>query len=352
MTRLPEGELRALTEALLRACGASPEHAREVTEVLVWSDRAGRDAHGVWRLPILCERLRKGGIRGDARPAFERTGPATGRVHGAGAAGYWPAKLAMEHAIALAREQGIGAVAATHSNHLGAAAYYANQAALAGMVGIATSNSVSKVLPHGGARKVLGTNPIAFGAPLPSGEALLFDMSTAMSAGSTVRRNVEQGKKMDDGVLVDQAGKPTTQPALKEVSLLPFGGAKGFGLGLAVEILCGALAGPGVGPTVHSMYDEPAANGDNGHFLIAIDIARFQPVEEYRARMESLIAALEASGEPGAVRLPGASRWRAYRENATLGIPLNENSIAGLLTLCAELGMPAPASLSAASKAA
>jgi ureidoglycolate dehydrogenase (NAD+) len=317
--RVSEHDLLLFTRSVLEVSGGSAAQAQAVAEVLVWSDLIGRDSQGVWRLPILAERLRKGGIVGAAQPAFEQLAPAVGVVRGGGGAGHHVGKLAMEHAIRLARTQGIGAVTATESNYFGAGAYYVNQAAMAGMVGIASSNSFPKVLAHGGRRPALGTNPLAFGAPLRNGEAVLLDMATSGAAGSTVRKNLEAGAELQAGVAVDAAGNVTSDPT-QAGALLPFGGAKGYGLAVMVELLCGVLAGPGIAQSVHSMYAEPGAVGDNGHFMLAIDIGRLLPLEAFYERMAGLSDWLAASGEPGVVRLPGAGRWRARREHAERGI--------------------------------
>lgn len=339
--RIAHAELLAFARAALRAAGACEAQARAVAEVLVWSDLAGRASQGVWRLPILVERLKQGGIRGDARPRFEPRAPGVGVVHGAGGAGHHVATVAMAHAIALARANGTGAVTAVDSNYFGAAAYYVNQAAAAGMIGIAASNSFPKVLAHGGGRAALGTNPLAFGAPRASGEALLVDAATSAAAGSTVRKNLEGGARLGEGLAVDAAGKPTRDPQ-SAGALLPLGGAKGYALAVMVELLCGVLAGPGFGAGVRSMYGEPARPGENGHLFLVLDIARFLPLAAYYERIEALAAWLESTGEPGAVRLPGAARWRALAENRSLGIPLDAPTVAALHKLAAELDVPLP----------
>jgi ureidoglycolate dehydrogenase (NAD+) len=341
--RVPQAELLCFARSALEAAGASPEQAQATAEVLVWTDLVGRGTHGVWRLPILCERLRKGGIRGDARPQFERLGPAVGVVRGGGGSGNHIARVAMEHAIQLAQQQGIGAVTAVESNHLGAAGYYVNQAASAGMLGIATSNAFPKVLAHGGRRPALGTNPIGVGAPRADGEALIVDMATSAAAGATIRKIVESDARLEQGVAVDASGKTTSDPKLAG-ALLPLGGAKGYALGVMVELLCGVLAGPGFGESVRSMYEQPAATGDNGHFMLAIDIARFLPLPLYYERIETLAAWLEASGDPGVVQMPGARRWAARRENAARGIRLDAPTAQALAELCRSLNLPLPRS--------
>lgn len=331
--RVSERALLELARDLLARAGASAEQADAVARALVWSDLAGRASQGVWRLPVLCDRLRKGGIRGSAHLLFEKTGPATGVLRAAGGAGHHAAAIAMDHAIRLARAQGAGAVTVTDANYFGAGAYYVNRAADCGMLGIAASNSFAKVLAHGGRRPALGTNPLAFGAPRRNGEAILVDMATSEAAGSTVRR---AAGTLQPGFAVDANG-----------ALLPLGGAKGYALAVMVELLCGVLAGPGIAGTVGSMYEQPARRGGNGHFMLAIDIERFLPLPLYYARVETLAAWLEATGDPCVVRLPGARRWEARKTNARQGIALDVQTVNGLAGLCAQLAVPLPACLAA-----
>lgn len=300
-----------------------------MAEVLLWSDSVGRATQGVWRLPILCQRLREGGITGRAVPQFLPSGRATGVVRGGGGAGHHVARIAMTHAIELAEGAGCGVVAAVDSNYFGAGAYYVQMAAQAGMLGIAASNSFPKVLAHGGMRAALGTNPIAFGAPRRSGDSLLVDMATSAEAGSTVRKAGETGESVAHAV--SRGG-----------ALLPLGGAKGYALAVMVELLCGVLAGPGFGNEVRSMYEQPDQTGRNGHLMLAIDIRRFLPLEQYYERVESLAGWLTGSGEPGCVLLPGARRWRAHAESAREGIALDAPTMRALEKLATQLGVAAP----------
>ena len=342
--RISEAQLLSLAQAALTAAGASAAQAQAVAEVLVWSDLVGRASQGVWRLPVLCERLRQGGIRGDALPrsSAARRGLALCAAPAARAimsrASPWRTPSSSRASRASARwpppRATIWAQSGTTSS----------QAAAAGMIGIAGSNSFPKVLAHGGRRPALGTNPIAFGAPRAGGEAVIVDMATSAAAGSTIRKSAESEARLEQNVAVDAGGKLTSDPRLAG-ALLPLGGAKGYALGVMVELLCGVLAGPGFGETVRSMYEQPAANGDNGHFMLAIDIARFLPLEQYYERIEALAAWLQASGEPGMVQIPGARRWQARRQNAALGIALDTKTINALGELFRSLRLPLPQSL-------
>ena len=299
---------------------------------MVWCESIGRHNFGIERIAIHLKRLQAGVLNGMAVPRMERLTGSLGRLDGDGGFGYAAAEIAMREAIAMARGSGIGAVGVKNSNFFGAGAYYVNMAAEAGMIGLALSNSFPKVAAHGGVTPVLGTNPFAFGAPRANGGHLLFDMATSALAGSTVREHIAAQKPLPEGLAIDGDGRPITDPAkVNDGALLPFGGAKGFGLSLLVEVLAGVITGAGVGDGVASMYTDFTRNGGNGHFMLALDISRFMPLDDYHARFEGLVAMLKASG--GHVLLPGEVRWENWRDAVANGVEVDDAKWAALLHL-------------------
>lgn len=343
MGRIPAPELESFVRALLAAYGVNPAQSASVARILLWSELVGRENFGLLRLPVLIKRLQAGVLNGDCRPRFEASAPGTGLLHGDGGFGHYVGEVAMDHAIALARQAGIGAVGVRDSNFFGAGARFVHQAAQAGMIGLALSNSFPKVAAHGGILPVLGTNPFAFGAPQRDGRSLMLDMATSALAGSTVREHIDKGLPLPEGLAVDGHGVPITDPAkIDEGALLPFGGAKGFGLSLMVEILAGVIAGAGIGQGVASMYKDFTARGDNGHFMLALDISRWMTMDEYYQRFDSLIAMVKASGSEGRVLVPGELRWQRYDETLPKGIEVPNALQDTLARLSMPHGIPFP----------
>jgi ureidoglycolate dehydrogenase (NAD+) len=299
--------LQAFSRKLLEAAGSDAREAAVVAEILVWCDSVGRPNQGVWRLPILCERLSRGLFESPCRLQTEMKSKAIAIIDGGAGQGHFVAFRAMEQAIQLASDQGIAAVAVKNSNFYGAGGYYAAMAAQQNMIGLAVSNSFPKVRAAAGSRPVLGTNPLAFACPAREGEPLVLDMATSELAGSTVRRQQEAA-----------VGNPA--PGVLD----PLGGHKGFGLALLVEILSGVLSGAGFSHQVKSMYNDFEHSGDNGHFFLAIDIETLMPLAAFRDRMSTLMGWLAASGEPGEVRYPGQNRWEALRKTSAEGIELDK----------------------------
>ncbi len=321
--RVSAPELHETIVRVLTAHGASDDQAQATARHMTWCEAAGRHNFGIERIPIHLKRMTAGVLDGKAEPRLESRAASLSLCDGGGGFGYLAAERAMAEAIALARDSGIGAVGVRNSNFFGAGAYYVNLAAGSGMIGLALSNSFPKVVAHGGLKPVLGTNPFAFGAPRQNGEHLLFDMATSALAGSTVREHIEMAKPLPEGLAIDAQGQPITDPSkVNDGALLPFGGPKGFGLSLLVEILAGVITGSGVGSGVASMYNDFTRNGDNGHFLLALDVSRFMGMDDYFARFEAMVAMVKASGP--SVLLPGEVRWESIRESKSLGVEVDD----------------------------
>jgi len=284
--------------------------------------------------------VRRGVTRCPCQPRFTRLAPAVARLDADHGFGQHAGRLAMDHAVATARREGVAAVGVHDSNFFGTGARFAEIAAKAGMIALVLSNSVPKVAAHGGHRPVLGTNPFAFGAPRGDDRSLLVDMSTAGLAGSTIREHLRDGTPLAPGLVIDAQGTPVTDPASAQSgTLLPAAGAKGFGLALMVEILSGVLTGAGMADEVGSLYEDLDRNGDSGHFFLVLDIRRWMRIEAFHARLEALFGTVRGSGPEGAVRLPGEMRWETYDESRAKGIRVQSQTIETLDAMADDLGV-------------
>ena len=325
---------------VLNAGGVDQAQTRTVGANLVWCDMVGRRNHGIERLPILLDRVAKGGIASPCHPRFVWLAPNFTRLDAANGFGHHAGELAMEHACDLAAPQGVGIVGVCNSNFFGAGAYYVNRAAERGMIGLAFSNSFPKVAAPGGLRPALGTNPFAFAAPRRSGRALLIDMSTAAVAGSTIREAIDKDQVVPPGIAIDARGHPITDPHKVEGgTLLPAAGPKGFGLAIMVELLASVLTGAGIADQVASMYKQVSVGGNNGHLFVALDIRRWMPLPEWHERIEALCLGLIGSGLDGTVRLPGDCRWAEYDRSLIEGVLVEDHTLARTESLARDLGV-------------
>lgn len=335
--------LKAFAQDIMRAFGVDEEQVQSVSENLIWSDLVGRSNFGVQRLPIHMKRVERGVLSCPCRLEFRKLSDCVELLDGGGGFGHHVGWRGMARAIELAKAHGVGVIGVRNSNFFGAGAYFVHQAAQAGMISLALSNSFPKVAAHGGIAPVLGTNPFAFGAPRRDGQSLLLDMATSALAGSTIRQHILTGAPLPAGLAMDDSGRPITDPTkVADGALLPFGGTKGYGLGLLVEILSGVITGAGVSHGVASMYSNFKETGNSGHFLMALDVSRWMPMETYYKRLETLIEVLKGSGPEGQVQFPGENRWRHFHENTSSGIPLESDTRKALRGLCEPRGIKLP----------
>ena len=325
---IPIDAAREFAARILVAAGSHTEQAEITASALAWNDSVGRMTQGLWRLPTIADRLVAGGTNGSCKPSWTQTSPGSALLAGDGGDGYYLGHLAMTKAIDLAATSGIAAVGVNSSNHFGSGAYFVELACKANMLGFAFSNSIPKQAPHGGNQRVFGTNPVAFGAPRADGHSILVDFSTAASAGSTVRKHVELGESPPEDIFNKKGGD---DDPLKDGVFNSFGGAKGYGLAVMVEILCGIVTGAASSHEINSFFDDPDKFGGLGHLFIAFDVSKWQPLEHYYTRIDTLTNMIHAAGDN--VRLPGELRWQQAESSAANGIDYDDKTLAALALL-------------------
>ena len=336
--RIEKDRYRLALDQMLEAGGVDPVQLQSVADNLTWCDMAGRRNHGVERLPILLKRVQTGAIKCPCDPKVSRLALAAGRIDADSGFGHYAGKIGMDLACELAAETGVGVAGVRNSNFFGAGAYYVQLAAERGMIGLAVSNSFPKVAAHGGVAPVLGTNPIAFSAPRADVKSILIDMSTAAMAGSTVREAIAKREMLEPGLVIDANGVPIRDPAqAASGTLLPAAGPKGFGLAILVELLSGVLTGAGIASEVASMYADLGHPGKNGQLLLAIDITRWMPIEEFHQRVEALAITLTAPIGSQEVRLPGDERWTEISRSEREGILIEDHTLAQIEQLAGDL---------------
>jgi uncharacterized oxidoreductase len=321
-----------------------------VARLLVDADVSGHDSHGVIQIPGYLDAHAEGLIAPGAGFTCERETPATALIDGHWGFGHRVAHEAMQLAIDKARRCGISAVGAYHCYHVGHLGAYALLAAEGGMVGMIAVNDGGggqRVVPHGGVAGRLSTNPLAVGLPTGDAEPFILDISTSVVAEGQVRLKRLRGEHMPLGWMIDALGQATTDPEdflRKRASLLPLGGGvghKGYGLGLAVDVLAGILGRAG-----YSRAQIPPYN--NGLFMIVVDIGRFLSLEEFTAEVRSLIAYIKSCAHDTGVDeivYPGerAARTRRYRRRH--GIEIDAETWRRLRTIAQERGIQVPDSV-------
>ena len=325
--------LENFVSAVLFKLSGDAEQSKCVANILTWCDSIGRDTQGVYRLDKYIDRIREGGIKLPCKPEVILDKKSISIIDADRGFGQYAGKLGMLNAIDKARRFGTAMTWVRNSNHYGAGAYFVNLAANEQMIGMACSNSVPKQVPYGGVKKVMGTNPFAFGIPVKNGKHLLVDFSTATSAGSIVKKMAEKNETLPKGIAIDESGNDMLDPweiQKGKGSLMPFGGAKGYGIAIMVEVLSGIISGSGFSHGVNSMFNDLDKCGDNGHFFMVIDIKQLIGLASYYSRIEEFItnikdAALDANSKP--VLYPGETRWDIFDKSKRLGIELDQDRL-------------------------
>ncbi len=352
---ISEQRLRAFTYDVFKAIGCSDAHASLAADVLLSADLRGVDSHGVARLSGYVRLWENGRLNATPRVQVVHETPTTATVDGDGGLGLVVAPFAMEVAIEKARQYGSGWVAIRNSNHFGIAAYHALKATGQDMIGYALTNASPLVAPTFSSERLLGTNPICYAFPAGAYPPVVVDMATSAAANGKLEIAERAGKPIPAGWVLDVDGQATTDATAvkKGGALLPLGGDrdhgshKGFGLSAIVDILSGVLSGANYGPWVPPFvaYLQPVADQPGqgiGHFVGAMRVDGFRPVDEFKANLDQWITRFKAAkriDERQSVIIPGEPEYEATLARREHGIPLVDSVRKDLDALASKLGV-------------
>jgi (2R)-3-sulfolactate dehydrogenase (NADP+) len=324
MPRLTLPEAEAFARDVLTAAGANPRMAALTAATLVAAEAEGQGGHGLSRLPQYAAFLRNGRADGSAEPAIlaERGGAVL--VDARHGLAYPALALAVEEAAARALAHGVAFAGITNSHHSGAMGLPVAALARRGLVALAFTNSPAAMPVPGGRRALMGTNPVAAAFPRAAGDPLVIDMALSEVARGRIMVAAKEGRPIPEGWALDAEGNPTTDArAALSGAMLAMGGTKGALLALIVELLCCALTGAAFGFEADSFFEEAGNRPRLGQAIIAIDPGALAGRDAFLARVETLLAAMQA--DPG-VRLPGNRRAvlaaRAAAEGIEVPAPL------------------------------
>jgi len=330
--------------AVYASAGVPAEDARLIADSLVQADLWGHQSHGVLRLGWYLARIRAGKMQAVTQPGFAVDMGAVAVIDGHDGVGQVLAARAAREAITRARRHGIGAVGVRNSNHFGTAMYYTRLAPAAGCVGWLSTNASPAMAPWGGRKKLIGTNPWSIAAPAGRHPPMLLDIANTGVARGKVYLARQKGESIPLGWAIDADGAPTTdaQRAIDGI-ILPMAQHKGYAIALMMDVLSGVLTGSGFGSNVHGPYQFEHAS-QCGHLMIALNIAAFQPLAEFNARMEQLIA--EIKGAPLArgfdqIFYPGEIEARNDLAHRREGLLLPGDTLADLRRIAGECGIAA-----------
>jgi uncharacterized oxidoreductase len=323
MLTMTAQRLHDATRRIFEGAGTPTDLATQMADILVESNLVGHDSHGVIRIPAYIKQIKEGTLVPGARPEVVEETPGSALVDGKYAFGHIAAAFATEVAIRKAKESKAVVVSVVRCNHIGRLGEWASRAAAKDVIAFVVVGGFGGpgiAAPFGGAGRALSTNPISVGMPGGDMPDMLVDFATTAVAEGKVQVARAKGVPLPPGCILDKDGNPSTNPEDLYAGgmLLPFGGHKGYGLAMVVELLGGALA-PG------EQYNAEGRRG--GAVIIGIDAATFHPLvayeqaADYHLRRIKQIPPAKGFSE---VLLPGEPERRSKEERLRDGIPVPE----------------------------
>jgi L-2-hydroxycarboxylate dehydrogenase (NAD+) len=336
-----------------------PTDALTTTGVLVQADLRGIDSHGVARLRRYYTGLKNGVMVPKPNIKAVHETPITALLDGGAALGQVAGKEGMSLAIEKAKKNGLGFVAVRNSNHYGIAGYYSMMALKDDLIGISLTNSDCYVVPTFGRDVLLGTNPISVAVPALKERPFVLDMSTAVATLGKVEVHNRLGKKLLHGCATDENGLSCDDPGRVITNirskagggLLPlggvgeeFGGHKGYGLDLLVDIFCGVLPGLAYLNLLYPKTPEGKPLPSLvGHFFGAMRIDYFRPAEDFKNSMDDMIRRLKNSNKAAGqdrIYVHGEKEFELEEKYRREGIPLYYKVYEDLKAIGDEVGVP------------
>jgi uncharacterized oxidoreductase len=340
MIRVTAEQVRSLGVAILKAAGTPEDQARLVVGLLVRANLMGVDSHGIVRIPEYMVDIDSGKLKPGAPVNTIKESAATALLDGGWNFGQVAAMEAMETAAKKAQDHDLGMVGVINCNHVGRLADYVMAAAGRGMIGLMVVKTSSMVAPYGGTKRILGPNPLGIGVPVKGGRPFVLDMATSASAAGKVMVRKLKGETLPEGWIVDANGRPSTDPndLFSGGSLLPFGGSKGYGLCVAVDILGGALTGLGCGTRMGGGYGSFAC----GVLTLAIKPDCFAPAERFAEAVGGLVKELKSSPpqEGMEILLAGEPEFREEERRLREGFDVDETTWGKLIELAGRFKLP------------
>ena len=308
--RVPVDTIVSFMQDVFTGVGVPADDAKIIADILISSDLRGIESHGLGRLKMYYDRIKAG--RQDptsSKVQIVKEGPTTAVIDGGHGMGHVIAFRAMNLAMDKAAQYGMGSVAVRNSTHFGIDGYYPLMAVKRDMIGFSVTNARPSIAPTFGVEPMLGTNPIAFGAPTDEDCPFLFDGATSITQRGKIEVLDRAEKPTPEGWVIDDQGQPATDTTailkgltLDKNALLPLGGFgehlgghKGYGLAVIVEILSAALQDGSYLKDLTGMdKDGKPGHFKVGHFFMAIDIAHFIPVVAFKAIVGDIVRTLRA----------------------------------------------------------
>ena len=320
MPNLSKSMAYDLAKEKLIKSGCSVENTLGIIEGILDAEFSGIKSHGFHYLPIYCNHLKIGKIKGKSQPTFEKISNSAIKVNVDNGFAHSGIDKGLPTLIDMCSKEGIACMSLYNSYNCGILGFHTKRIAEKGFVGLGFTNAPASIAPLGGVKAVVGTNPFSIAVPYQGGAHIIIDQSASVVAKSEISVRAKSGESIPEGWAFDTHGNTTTnaKEALKG-TMAPSGGYKGFGAGLMVEILTSCIAGGNLGTQASSFAGEDGGPPSTGQFFIAINPIKFNSNFEDTLKLltDSIIS------QEGA-RIPGAKRLSNFEKNKNKDIEIPE----------------------------
>ena len=331
-----KNKLKELITNILVNHKLTKKHAVICSDALLNAELVGAPSHGLSRLKMYCDRIKKKVINPKPKIKIKRISQSISHVDADNSIGFVAADIGIKTAIQNAKKTGIGLVAVKNSGHYGLSGYYAEQAVKKKLMVMVFTNAPPAIAPHGALKTLFGTNPICFGTPTGSKIPFILDTSVSMINRGKIRVAARTGDKIPEGVALDKFGKPTTdaKKALEGVQL-PIAGFRGAGLAWMVDILSGVFTGGNHAGKVKDPFDDFSGPQNIGHLFIVMKPNLFVG-NNFNKRIKNNIKTIKKLPKIEGIKeilYPGQSKFNRYKKNLKREISIPKNILEDLDSL-------------------
>jgi len=342
--RYDYNKLKSFGQQVMVKAGLTPEEADVFMENLLYADSRGVGSHGISRLINYSKRVKCGVITGNVDAEIVRESASCLVIDGHNGIGAKIGRQAMDLCIERAKKTGCCTATVNHANHFGVASFYSAYAAKQGMIAFVVSNSEAAVAPIGGAKAMLGTNPMGIAVPAERNDPFDLDMATSVVARGKVVLAQKEGKQIPPDWAVDKNGARTTDPSavLDGGCMLPFGGPKGYAISLFIDLMCSCLGGADNCRTTSHFWTDYDRPQNIGYFMFVIDPSKFWPDGSFTDRVDTMLEEFKACPTaPGVDRvyIPGEIEAGKGRTSMAQGIELSDAVAEELRSIGKEYGV-------------
>ena len=328
-------QLKSIIKKIFIKHKLSNEHANVCTNAIINAELVGASSHGVSRVKMYCDRIKKKLINPQPKIKFKKISNSIFHVDANNGMGFISADKAIKKAIYCAKKTGFSLVGIKNSSHYGLSGYYAEQAVKKNLIALCFTNAPPAIAPYGSRKAFFGTNPVCFGAPSGSKVPFIFDASVSKINRGKIRYAAKTNKKIPIGSALDKKGQPTTDPnkALQGVQL-PISGFVGSGLAWIVDILSGVITGGNHAGKVKDPFDDFSGPQNVGHLFIVFKPNLF--VKDYNKRIKEnirLVKKLPKIKGTSDILYPGQNKFQRYKKNMKKNIKIPKNILSDLKNL-------------------